>query len=108
MEAKIYTLENSNQEAHFPDGNGTVAVCWNIRSATKTIKGADGLSYKAEVWERQKAEPYIDFIGIREYDKGEFVADEDSPVRGGLSIKAALKISDELIRATQYIAELKE
>jgi hypothetical protein len=107
MKAKIYTLKDSNQEAHFPDGNDTVAVCWNIKQTTKSIKGEDGLTYKAEVWERQKVEPYIDFIALREYDKGDFVKDEDCPVDGGLSVNSALRISEELIRAAKYIKEMK-
>ena len=102
--SKIMILPDVCQEVHFPEGNSTVAVCWNIHTVTKTIKGSDGLTYKAEVQERRpKAEPYIDFVALREYEKGEFVKDEDSPVVGGLSTVRAKEIAEELIRAAQYI-----
>lgn len=101
--SRILILPDASQEVHFPEGNFTVAVCWNISEVRKTIKGNDGLTYKAEVYERRTAEPYIDFVAIREYEKGDFVKDEDSPVEGGLSTVRAKEIAEELIRAAQYI-----
>jgi hypothetical protein len=109
MTATIYKLTNANKEAHFPKGNNSVAVCWNIHKALKSLKGEDGLVYKAEVWERAKdSKPYIDFVSVREYEKEEFVESEDSPVDGGLSIDFAQSIADELYRAIKYVAFLKK
>jgi hypothetical protein len=101
MPVKIITFCDSNKEAHFPDGNDHVAVCWNIRDVTRTIKGEDGLAYKAQVWERKENKFYIDFITFRRHE-GLFVEDEDSPVDGGLSIEFAEKITKELNRAIEY------
>lgn len=96
-------LTNSNQEAHFPEGNTSVAVCWNIKEVQKSIKGKDGLTYKAETWEREeKSGPYVCFMSVREYKKGEFVSAEDSPVDGGMSIKQAQYIAEELAKALKY------
>jgi hypothetical protein len=114
MAVKIVFLGNSGKEAHFPEGNNMVAVCWNIHRAEKKIKGDDGLTYKAEVWERTKYpgrdnDPYIDFVTVRETgDKDESYEDEDSPVDGGLSLKSAEAIATELTRAVAYANSLKK
>jgi hypothetical protein len=122
MAVKTYFLDNSGKEAHFPEGNNMVAVCWNIHHAEKKIKGEDGLTYKAEVWERTKYpgrdnDPYIDFVTVREDDKDErkavglppyFYEDEDSPVDGGLSLKSAESLAAELVRAIAYANSLKK
>lgn len=106
MKAKIYKLENAGQEVHFPDGNVSVAVCWNIICHPKSIKGKDGLTYKAEVWERNSS-PYIDFVSVREYREGEYSKNEDSPVDGGFSIKTAEGLTRELTKAVEYVKSLK-
>jgi hypothetical protein len=100
---KKYMLTNANQEAHFPAGNNTVAVCWNIHQVAKSIKGPGDVTYKADVWVRRpNSKPYIDFVSVREYNKGEFVKDEDSPVAGGQSIQTATRLAEELLRAVEY------
>jgi hypothetical protein len=106
MSARILILSNTGREVHFPDGNNAVAVCWNTKTVTKSIKGADGLTYKAEVRERTKTEPYIDFVSVREYAKDDFVEDEDSTVAGGISVKYAESLAQELIKAVAYIKKL--
>jgi hypothetical protein len=73
MNVKKVILSNSGKEAHFPGDNTAVAVCWNVHRVEKKIEGADGLTYKAEVWERtaySKKEPqaYIDFVTVRKED----------------------------------------
>lgn len=106
MKVKIYKLEDAGQEVHFPEGNTAVAVCWNIICRTKSIKGEDGLTYKAEVWERSSYQPYIDFVLVRENGEGEFSKDEDSSVAGGISLKVAERISRELTTAVNYVKGL--
>jgi len=97
---KIFILSNG-KEVHFPAGNYSAAVCWNVKKIEKKLKGPDNLIYRAEAWERE-SKPYVDFITIREYQKDVFVEDEDSPVDGGLSVEAAKKLSEELSRAVEY------
>lgn len=102
-------LEDSGQEVHFPGANTSAAVCWNIKKTTKTLKGEDDLTYKAEVWERVKGSgPYLCFINVREYGNGKFFRSEDSPVEGGMSIIQAKNIAKELAVALEYAKSLKE
>jgi hypothetical protein len=109
MKVKKCMLSSSGQEAHFPEGNTSVAVCWNIKKTKKTLRGEDGLTYKADVWERiKKSGPYLCFMSIREYEKGGFVRDEDSPVEGGMSYEQAENIIKELAWALKYVESLKE
>ena len=108
IETKIYKLTNSGKEAHFPAGNQSVAVCWNIHQIDKSLKGEDGLTYKAHVWEKHKdSKPYIDFVTVREGEENEFYESENSPVDGGLSLPYAEGIAQELIRAVEYAKSLK-
>ena len=113
MNMKKVILSNAGKEAHFPGDNTAVAVCWNVHRVEKKIEGADGLTYKAEVWERspsphgnKEPQAYIDFVTVRE-DGEDTWEDEDSPVDGGLSIEFAEKIAKELVRAIQYTKEMK-
>ena len=98
MAPKIYILDE--KEVHMI-GN-YVGVVWNVTKKQKTIKGEDGVTYRAEVPVRD-GDPYIDFISIREYDNDTPVEDEDSPVEGGLNTKAAAQIITELYDAISYI-----
>ena len=100
---KKYTLTNTEKEAHMM--GDIVAVCWNIKRIEKSLK-KDGLTYKATVWERSDEKPYIDFIQIREYEDGYFCEDKYKPVEGGISVKRAERIRDELGKALEYVKSL--
>lgn len=101
MEPKIYILDE--KEVHMI--GEYVGVVWSVTKKQKTIKGEDGVTYRAEVPVRD-GDPYIDFISIREdnYPNGdtETYEDEDSPVQGGLSVSTAAKIAVEIHEAIQY------
>jgi hypothetical protein len=106
-EIRKIILGNSSKEAHMV--GDCVAVCWNVKKTYKEIKGEDGHSYKAEVWQRTGAKPYIDFIAVSERsnrDDGNYYECDYSPVDGGLSTKQAEKIRDELTRAIEYLKSL--
>jgi len=96
---RVITLKDSDKEAHMM--GDCVAVCWKVVPKTKVIT-KDGIDYKAEVYERTKAAPYIDFINLREHDE-DIWEDEDSPIRGGMNIKLAEKIHKELGEAIEYL-----
>ena len=98
---RVITLKDSDKEAHMM--GDCVAVCWNVVPKTKVIT-KDGIDYKAEVYERTKAAPYIDFINLREHDE-DIWEDEDSPVDGGLSLEQAVKIQEELGKAIEYLKQ---
>lgn len=106
MTVKIYQLKDLKREVHMV--GDYVGVCLRIESVKKQIKGEDGLTYTAEVWqypERKHAwdEPYIDFLEIRQGKDGEHFKAEDSPVHGGLDPKMAIKVAIELKQACDYI-----
>jgi hypothetical protein len=95
---------NTGRELHMV--GDSVAVCWNLKRSEKKIKGEDGLTYKAEVWERTSIEPYIDFVRILKNRDEEFYEDDDSSVAGGISLKGAERIRDELTKAIDYLKSL--
>lgn len=83
-----------------------VAVCWATRKVKKTLNHM-GVEFSATVCERANG-PYIDFMTVnRDVDSGEFYADEDSPVDGGLSVEMAEQVFVELGTAIKYLRELE-
>jgi len=89
-------LENSELEViMFGD---YVGVCWNLRMTEKQIAGEDDL---VKIWERVGM-PYIDFVGIREYD-GKMYRNDDGPVDGGFDVRAAKQIIGELEEAIKFL-----
>jgi hypothetical protein len=94
MEAKIYQLTNTEKEAHFPDGNQSVAVCWRIKPK----------NFNEESWIRQ-GHPYISFVSV--YRGDDTCEDEDSRVEGGFSSLEALEIVRELFTANIYLDSLQ-
>lgn len=101
---KNIITSNTGKELHMV--GDSVAICWNVKRIEKKIKGEDGLTYKAEVWERSGNDPYIDFVCVRERAEGEFYEDDDSSVAGGMSLKSAERIRDELTKAIEYLKSL--
>ena len=97
MDIEIYHL--AEREVHMI--GESVGVVWNTIRKKKTIKGDDGLTYEAYTAVRN-GDPYIDFVWIRERD-GEVWEDDDSPVDGGLGGEEALKLSQELVLAVEYL-----
>ena len=99
---KIYHLEE--KEAHmFGD---MVGVVWNTSIEKKRLQDAGGTTYTAEVPVR-KGKPYIDFLWIREEDTDSPYEDEDSPISGGISLKVAAKLSNELNDAISYLRKIE-
>jgi hypothetical protein len=98
MDIKIYFLRE--KEIHMV--GDAVGVCWNIHHTTRTIKGEDGLTYRAEVPVRDD-DPYIDFVTIREEEGDTPWEDEDSPVEGGMDVEYAEEIVQELQWAIAYL-----
>ena len=97
MEPSIYHLEN--KEVHmFGD---YVAVVWNCEQEKRTLKGEDGIIYRADVPVRNGT-PYIDFISLQ-HDGEEVYEDDDSPVDGGLNAGQALQVAQELELAARYL-----
>ena len=96
VKPKIYVLE---REIHMV--GESVAVVWNTKPDKKTIE-QNGVKFTAQIRVRS-GDPYIDFVSIREYGKGEFVEDEDSPAAGGLSVRRAEELSKELAAAVEYL-----
>ena len=106
MTVKIYQLIYNEKDVHMM--GDYVGVVWGIKKVKKTIYAGDGVTYAAEVWERKPDSPitqypYIDFLDIREDSMGDFYADDDSPVQGGLSVKSAMQVAKELAEAVHYI-----
>jgi len=102
---EIRILENSEQEAHVI-GN-YVCVCWNLRRTAQIIQydSYTGLPIVGGVtWERDN-NPYISFTSIGEHE-GNYYADEDCSVEGGLSASEALELTEEIIAAIRYIQSL--
>lgn len=104
-EPVIYQLDE--KEVHMMRGEnsiikGSIGVVWNCKDVVKILKGEDGIEYKATVPVRN-GKPYIDFLSIREYTKGEYLEDEDSPIRGGISPEFAAILIEELQWAIDYI-----
>lgn len=103
--AKIHILRNEESELHMM--GDYVAVCWRIRFKTKSIKGEDGNTYRAEIHERRETAPYITFPIVRVSGEGEWLDDDDS-ISGGLNSKQAEQIALELGYAVQYIKETEQ
>ena len=94
---KIYYLDE--KEVHmFGD---YVGVVWPTRDVT--TKSVDAEGNRVTTTKRVRASsPYIDFLWIRETD-GEVYEDDDSPVSGGLALKQAAKVVQELLLAIEYL-----
>ena len=107
MTVKIYNLDE--KEVHMM--GDYVGVVWPTEKVKKKLKGDDGLTYTAEISVRKTdaiygdTYPYIDFLDIREdsHEAGEFYEDDDSPVIGGIDVKQAMQIAQELASAIHYI-----
>lgn len=82
-----------------------VAVRWNLKHEIikKTIV-QDGLTYHGTADEyKRDGKPYISFESVRTCD-GEIYLDEDDPVSGGVGLKMAQQLADELQKAVDYLA----
>ncbi len=78
-----------------------VGVVWNTRDVT--TKTVDPQGRRVTTTERVRTgTPYIDFLDIRE-DDGEPFENDDDPVSGGLTMKQAAKIAQELLLAVEYL-----
>ena len=83
-----------------------VGVVWNTKQQKKTVKDDSGTVYTAYVQLRY-GEPYIDFISVRHSsDVDEVWEDEDIPVDGGLGLDEAIKVSEELKLAIEYLSTI--
>lgn len=106
-EPVIYQL--GEKEVHMMRGEdstikGSIGVVWNCKDEVKTLKGEDGLEYKATVPVRD-GKPYIDCLSITKWDDGEYLEDEDSPIRGGITPIFAAVLIEELQWAIDYIQQ---
>jgi len=104
MDVEIHKLPE--KEIHLVKGNLIVGVCWTCEEKIKKIKH-EGTTYKATILER-KGDPYIDFVNLRGDGDGGIYEDEDSVVEGGLCLKYALDLVDELTNACEYLKQLNE
>ena len=101
MTVAIYTLPEMRREVHMM--GSYVGVCLRIEQEKKVIM-QDGIKYLGETWVRNDSiPPYIDFLDIRQDKDGVAYKDDDSPVRGGLSVNNAIQIAQELAEAIHYI-----
>ncbi len=81
-----------------------VCVAWNAREVEQ--QNIDEVTYGVTI--KRISRPYIDFIDIRHDDDwDEFHLDEDSPVKGGLTLGFAKQIYKELGVAIEYLESLE-
>ena len=79
-----------------------VGVVWNTRDVTTKTIDAQGRHITTTEGVRNGSPPYIDFLRIRDADSDPY-EDDDSPVSGGLTLKEAAKIAQELLLAVEYL-----
>jgi hypothetical protein len=98
---KPVKIVQTHREVHMM--GDSVAVCWNTKDKQTTeIKDGGWTRTINEII--RTSEPYIDFVWMREMD-GMWYEDDDSPVAGGLSLRTAKAVRDELSLAIEYLKE---
>ncbi len=101
MTVKIYQLKDSNREVHMM--GDYVGVSFRLKHYSRLVASVWSRSV-TETWERDPdSAPYINFYEIRQGSDGKYYADDDSPVSGGLTPRAAIKLAIELKQACDYI-----
>src|SRR3990167_2695925 len=98
---KAYILADNAKEIHMVGEH--VGICWTLRSETRTIKGEDGKTYRADVYTRG-TKPYIYFVWLRGAEES-YWEDDDNVGRGGMIAQTAVQVSTELARAAKYLTE---
>lgn len=81
-----------------------VAVCYNTTWRQESHPDAAGRLVTVR-WQERVGAPYIDFVWMRQDRDGTWYEDEDNPVSGGFTARAARQVAEELLTAVQYLDE---